>query len=300
MNKEQKLLKINKMDQYKKPVEDVVFKVYNTREDAEKKDGLSISSASSNDKGEVVFDVSSFGKKFYIKEVSAPSGYKINETEIIPICKDNGIKQLIDDDSVEIVSVKERPIDGFLYQDPRNTAWSGYFYIPKDFTPQKLGTRIIGINRQEKYVIQRIIVNPEGSYIDNSIIKIIPHDKMLLNSGYTNDNLFLAEDYQIFDFQAPFIESEIEGTKCKNIEDITKNVKTKRYMSNSYKEKSYLDIHLPSINNPIAIDIKIPYKEENDAVGLEVFWNEGKNTTNLSEMIWKVDYYSKVKEIITK
>lgn len=114
MSKDQKHLKIQKMDQNGKPIKGVVFKVYDTKEDAKKEyetdseyvsDGswghwkevvkdLAIDSATTNERGEATFDLLFLNYNFYLKEVEAPDDYEIKKDEIIHIYRDNGVRFL--------------------------------------------------------------------------------------------------------------------------------------------------------------------------------------------------------------
>ena len=241
-------------------------------------------------------------KNYVLEEVEPPAGYKpINKkwvlriengkTKIYTYSKSdtNVVKSILGEDGTHWINVKERPTAGWSSYDNRLTGWTA-----NSSEARYLGTRIVAINKDKNYVIQRYVINPEARKIANTTA-IIHREK----PEYPNMDWYKDEEYKVFTLDpkedgntsgkvtglisdlrlADFKETDITSSVTKSVDD-------------SHFGESRLKLELPATTKPIVIDVKIPYKDINGGVGTGMDWYEGGQT------YWKSDYYERVSDIV--
>ena len=240
------------------------------------------------------------GQQYILKETKQPQGYKPIDTKWVLEVKDGKtkvynyvasaesteLKSFLAEDNVNWVDVKNRHTDGWSTYDNRWTGWTG-----NSQTAQYMGTRIIAINKTEKYAIQRYVINPEARNLGQttaSIHRQVPRDP---NMTWYNGNA----EYKVFELDKP-VTGLISDLRLANYttEDITDDVKkTAKTEDGRYGEPKRLNLTLPATSKPIVIDVKVPYISETGGVGTGMDW-----VVNNSNIYWKSDYYESVQDIV--
>lgn len=242
------------------------------------------------------------GQQYILKETKQPQGYKPidkkwvlrvdgGKTKIYTYSKSDGkeIKSILGEEGTHWVNVKERPTKGWLSYDNRLTGWTA-----NSTDAKYMGTRIVAINKEKNYVIQRYVINPEARKIGDTTA-IIHREK----PEYPNMDWYNNEEYKVFTLDpkeggntsgkvtglisdlrlADYKETDITSSVTKSVDD-------------THFGESRLKLELPATTKPIVIDVKIPYKNINGGVGTGMDWNEGGQT------YWKSDYYERVSDIV--
>lgn len=244
-------------------------------------------------------------KNYVLEEVEPPKGYnKLNKKWVLRV--ENGkvkiynysenaeggqqVQSILGKDGVEWVDVKNRNTSGWSNYDNRWTGWAG-----NNQNAQFLGTRIVGINKKDNYVIQRYVINPEARNIADKTIASI-HRQALNdpNMDWFNENNFdKNNDIKIFKLDKP-VKGLISDIRLANYkaEDISASV-TKTPEAGRVGEPNRLKLGIPATDKPIVIDIKVPYKDENGGVGTGLDWING------NQIYWKADFYERVSTIKT-
>ena len=241
---------------------------------------------------------------YLIEETEAPIGYnKLNKKWVLVIDKDGnkkvynhresggtttGLNSILEKSDVYWVDVAGRDLTGWNIYDNRFTGWTG-----NSPTPFKMGTRIVGINTKEKYVIQRYVINPEAANIAGTTATIHREKPEYPNMTWYDGNAIAGTDYQVFKLNKPVtgVISDIRLAEY-GATDITNSVKgSVKAVPGKYGEPDRLSIDLPATDKPLVIDVKVPYKEESGGVGTGMDWTENGTT------YWKSDYYEKVSTI---
>ena len=242
-------------------------------------------------------------KNYVLEEVEPPRGYnKLNKKWVLRV--ENGktkiynysenaeggqqVQSILGEAGVEWVDVKNRNTAGWSNYDNRWTGWAG-----NNQNAQFLGTRIVGINREANYVIQRYVINPEARNIADKTIASI-HRQALNdpNMDWFNENNFdKNNDIKIFKLDKP-VKGLISDIRLANYkaEDISASV-TKTPEAGRVGEPNRLKLGIPATDKPIVIDIKVPYKDENGGVGTGMDWING------NQIYWKADFYERVYDI---
>ena len=239
---------------------------------------------------------------YIIEEIEAPVGYnKTNKKWVLVIDKDGNKKvynyvkpeesgstedkldTLYYKDGTNWVDVKGRNTNGWPNYDNRWTGWAG-----NSKTAQYLGTRIVAINKDKNYVIQRYVINPEARNLGQttaSIHRQVPKDP---NMEWYNG----SAKYKVYKLDAP-VAGYISDLRLQdyNAEDITNQI-TSGSEKGKFGEPDRLKLNLPATSSPIVIDVKVPYKEETGGVGTGMDW-----VVNNSNIYWKADYYERVTDI---
>ena len=244
------------------------------------------------------------GKRYILEESEAPIGYKkLDKKWVLVVGKDSvevydyidGPKgntnpevnvSLLGEKGTRWVDVANRNFSNWTIYDHR---WSGYAGGSRN--PFKLGTRIIGINREKKYVIQRYVINPEGESVGPSRLEIHKELPEYTNSKWYDGN----EVYKIFKLDKRVTEN-VEDIKLKNYTlTILDNIKAQKYIKPNNKNDSRMLINLPPTDKPIIIDVKVPYDDERGGIGTGMDYYENYNPTNgSSKVYWKADHYESV------
>ena len=247
----------------------------------------------SNQNGLVEFD--SLGEGTYlIEETKAPAGYnKLNKKWVLVVDKDGNKKvynyrensdtsstldSILEKEGVNWVDVAGRSLDGWNLYDNRYTGWTG-----NNVNPFKLGTRIVGINRDEKYIIQRYVINPEASKIGATTATIHRELPEYPNMDWYNGD----EVYQVFKLNKPVtgVISDIRLAEY-GATEITKQVR-KDVDNSRFGQPQRLKLTFPETDKPLVVDVKVPYKEETGGVGTGMDFTENGTT------YWKSDYYER-------
>ena len=153
-----------------------------------------------------------------------------------------------------------------------------------------MGTRIVGINTSEKYVIQRYVLNPGANSIDSTTGTIHREKTEYQNMDWYNGNAKAGTDYQVFKLDKA-VTGEISDIRLAEYGavDITDSVKgSAKKVPGRYGEPDRLSLDFPATDKPIVVDIKIPYKDSTGGVGTGIDWVENGVT------YWKSDYYERV------
>ena len=241
-------------------------------------------------------------KDYVLEEVEPPAGYKPldkkwvirienGKTKIYTYSKSDGkkVKSILGEAGTNWINVKERPTTGWSSYDNRLTGWTA-----NSTDARYMGTRIVAINKEKNYVIQRYVINPEARQIANATA-IIHREK----PEYPNMDWYNNEEVKVFTLDPKeggntsgkvtgFI-SDLRLADFKET-DITSSVR--KSVDDSHYGESRLKLDLPASNKPIVIDVKIPYKDINGGVGTGMDWYEGGQT------YWKSDFYESVSDIL--
>lgn len=287
--------RVYKKDSDGKPLKGAKFVIKN-------KDGTEvIKSGESNNNGVVEFEGLTPGT-YIIEESEAPTGYnKLGKKWVLVIDKDGNKKvynyrgssetttklnSILEKEGVNWVDVAGRSLDGWNLYDNRYTGWTG-----NNVVPFKMGTRIVGINRDKKYVIQRYVINPEAANIGATTATIHREKPEYPNMTWYDGNANAGTDYQVFKLNKPVtgVISDIRLAEY-GATEITSGV-TKGVDNTHFGQPQRLKLELPATNMPLVIDVKIPYKEESGGVGTGMDWTENGTT------YWKSDYYERASVI---
>ena len=248
-------------------------------------------------------------KNYVLEEVEPPTGYNpLNKKWVLRV-EDGKVKvynysestegqevekSLLGEDGTEWVDVKGRNTSDWSNYDNRWTGW-----VANSQDAEHLGTRIIAINKEKKYIVQRYIINPEARQtvgVDAVTQATIHREK----PEYPNMDWYNGEEIKIFTL-GPKEGGNTDGKVTGLISDlrladytvteITNEVK--KSTDTSHHGETRLKLNLPATNKPIVVDVKVPYKDENGGVGTGMDWREGDIT------YWKSDYYERVSDIKT-
>ena len=251
----------------------------------------------SDEKGVVNFKADLTEGTYIIEETLAPDGYKkLDKKWVLVIDKKgnkkvynyreqtgqtNTLNSILEKDGVNWVDVAGRSLDGWNLYDNRRTGWTGNYP-----TPFKMGTRIVAINRTEKYVIQRYVLNPEGANIAATTATIHREKPEYPNMDWFNGNAQANTDYQVFELDKP-VTGQIYDIRLAeyNPTNITNSVTVSKDESHYGETRMKLD--LPAMTKPVVIDIKVPYTSETGGVGTGMDWTQG------GTIYWKSDFYEK-------
>lgn len=262
----------------------------------------------SNDKGIVHFNRDLEKGIYILEESKTPQGYKPLGKKWVVEVDDKGKAKVYDyiegpanptdptvnasllgdDKGTQWVDVAGRSTEGWNLYDNRVTGYVGNMPVP-----YKMGTRIIGINRDKKYVIQRYVINPEAANLRNPSTAIIHREK----PEFDNMTWYAGtEAIRAFKLDKA-ITGTVEDIRLENyqLEEITDEINETRrplqYSGGQYR----MVLTIPATDKPIVIDVKVPYKSELGGVGT------GMDLTIPGEQpYWKGDYYRTVERIKEK
>ncbi|MBS5971744.1 MAG: fibrinogen-binding adhesin SdrG C-terminal domain-containing protein [Finegoldia magna] len=253
----------------------------------------------SNENGVVEFKGLTQGT-YIIEESEAPNGYKKLDKKWVLVIDAEGNKKvynyrdksdqtkigsILEQENVNWVNVAGRRLDGWNLYDNRRADWAGNYP-----TPFKLGTRIVGINTKDKYVIQRYVLNPEAESIGRTTGTIHREKIEYPNMDWYNGNAKAGTDYQVYKLDkavtGPIADIRLADYKAENITSLVEGSAKK--VPGRYKEPDRLSLEFPETDKPIVVDVKVPYKEATGGVGTGMDWVENGTT------YWKSDYYERV------
>lgn len=299
-----KPFRVYKKDGKGQPLPGAKFKI----SDPENKDPNFPIYATSDKNGIVEFNGTPQPNKNYVlEEVEPPKGYNpLNKKWVLRV-ENNTVKiynysesaeggqqvqSILGAKGVDWVDVKNRDTSNWSNYDNRWTGWAG-----NNENAKFLGTRIVAINKDENYVIQRYVINPEARNIaDKTTASIHRQSTRDPNMDWFDMNKFdKNNDIKVFKLDKPVtgLISDIRLANY-NAEDITSQVtSTASQEAGRYGEPNRLKLNIPATDKPIVIDIKVPYKNVNGGVGTGMDWVNG------SSIYWKADYYETVSDIKT-
>lgn len=279
------------------------------------KDNKTVKKVKSDPNGAVSFEKLSKGT-YILEETNPPAGFKkLDKKWVVEVGDDNkakvyeykdpdatkppekentdATKSLFGKDGTKWVDVAHRPLTGWSLDDNR---WGGY--TGNNHQPYKMGTRILGINKGQKYVIQRYVINPEGGTMNlNSAVihrEKPQYNNMTWYAGNEEIKAFIldkpvtgyVEDIRLQDF----------GLTELNIDGLNPDIKkgTVQYSGNQNRlSLQFTDNGKTKIgNHPIVIDVKVPYGSPNAGVGT------GMDLYADGTVYWKSDYYESVSYIV--
>ncbi|MFR9297341.1 MAG: SpaA isopeptide-forming pilin-related protein, partial [Aedoeadaptatus pacaensis] len=182
------------------------------------------------------------------------------------------------------VDVAHRPLTGWDLYDNR---WQGWVGNSPD--PYKMGTRIIGINKKDKYVIQRYILNPEGYNLKEAKVEIHREKPNDQNMTWFKGN----EEFKVYKLTKKPVTVNVEDFRLADYgaTEITQpDFTTGATPKDGEPDRKSFDFK--NITGPIVIDVKVPYDDESGGVGTGMdLWIDGK-------VYWKSDYYERVSDIV--
>ncbi len=294
-----KKFRVYKKDGDGKPLAGAKFKI----SDPEGKDQNIPIYATSDQNGVVEFTGKPQENKDYVlEEVEPPAGYKPlykkwvirienGKTKIYTYSKSDGkkVKSILGEAGTNWINVKERPTTGWSNYDNRLTGWTA-----NSTDARYMGTRIVAINKEKNYVIQRYVINPEARQIANTTA-IIHREK----PEYPNMDWYNNEEVKVFTLDPKEggntngkVTGLISDLRLADFNEIDITSSVTKSVDTSHFGESRLKLDLPATTKPIVIDVKIPYKDINGGVGTGMDWYEGGQT------YWKSDYYESVSDIV--
>lgn len=236
---------------------------------------------------------------YIIEETKAPTGYKKLDKRWVLVIDSEGKKKvynyreqsdqkigsILEQKNINWVNVAGRSLDGWNLYDNRRADWTGNYP-----TPFKLGTRIVGINTKDDYVIQRYVLNPEAVSIGKTTATIHREKIEYQNMDWYKGNAKAGTDYQVYKLDkavtGPIADIRLADYKAGNITSFVEG--SARKVAGKYGEPDRLSLDFPATDKPIVVDIKVPYKDITGGVGTGMDWVENGTT------YWKSDYYERV------
>ncbi|WP_296127813.1 SpaA isopeptide-forming pilin-related protein [uncultured Anaerococcus sp.] len=290
--------KVYKKDNENVPLQGAKFKITTT-------DGKQVITTGESDKNGIVsFDKKLENGTYLLEEEAAPAGFKkLDKKWVIEISNNKARvynyikgpetgtdpkvnKSILGVEGTKWVNVSKRPTDGWNLGDNRQSGYYNNYPIPF-----KLGTRIVGKNTKDpnnKYVIQRYVINPEADSLTLNNASIHREKPWFTNMDWYAGN----GSYKIFELDKA-VDGNVEDIRLENysLTDITSQIKTEKKVI-SGDNRLYLDFKDRQITKPIVIDVKIPYTSEDGGVGtgMDLQTNKG--------LFWKSDYYRRADRIV--
>ncbi|WP_297688288.1 SpaA isopeptide-forming pilin-related protein [uncultured Anaerococcus sp.] len=290
--------KVYKKDDENVPLQGAKFKITTT-------DGKQVITTGESDKNGIVsFDKKLENGTYLLEEEAAPAGFKkLDKKWVIEISNNKARvynyikgpetgtdpkvnKSILGVEGTKWVNVSKRPTDGWNLGDNRQSGYYNNYPIPF-----KLGTRIVGKNTKDpnnKYVIQRYVINPEADSLTLNNASIHREKPWFTNMDWYAGN----GSYKIFELDKA-VDGNVEDIRLENysLTDITSQIKTEKKVI-SGDNRLYLDFKDRQITKPIVIDVKIPYTSEDGGVGtgMDLQTNKG--------LFWKSDYYRRADRIV--
>ena len=290
--------KVYKKDENGRPLTNVQFKMTGPKKGSD--DNGPTTTVVSDGNGIINFNQLIDGD-YILEEAAAPEGYQKLDKKWLVRVKDgkvkvygyvpgtlqaNNIDTLVKGTDTRWVDVGKRDVTEFSgINDQR---WSGYTGGWQK--PYRLGTRIIAINRTDKYVIQRYVLNPEGRDLPDAKVEIHREKPDYTNMDWYNGGAFSGEAVKAY---------TLNKAVTDNVEDIrlaqygAQEVNPTKSVATKTGEPQRMKLEFGRITTPIVIDVKIPYKDENGGVGTGADYTLGNG-----ESYWKSDYYQRVATIV--
>lgn len=285
---------VYKKDGDNRPLEGADFKL------TKKGETTTFATGSSNAQGIVSFNKDLTQGTYILEETKAPTGYKkldkkwvvevdaTNKVKVYNYVEPSGTtdpdvnKSILGEKGTKWVNVAKRPLDGWILGDNRQTGYYNNYPVP-----YKLGTRIVAKNTDQKYVIQRYVINPEADTVTLKNASIHREKPQFTNMDWYAGNGV----YKIFELDKA-VEGKVEDIRLENyglteIKDVKASSQTI-----SGQPRLYLDFNNRKITKPIVIDVKVPYTSEDGGVGT------GMDLKTDKGLYWKSDYYDRANQIV--
>lgn len=261
-----------------------------------KTDGTVVDTYSSDSNGVVEIKNLTKGETYLLKESQAPAGYQsLGQQWVLVVGQDGKVKvydyagqgggttidNLIEKPNTYWVNIADRDRTGWSGFDDRNT---GYFGLSK--LPNKIGSRIVAVNKDAGYVIQRYVINPESKPVSNVSLVIGKANAVAGNMDWYN-----GEDIKVYE-----LEKAVTGA--------VENIRLAQYgaapLTNFTQEKTdsnELKLTFGDASKPIVVDVKVPYKDVNGGVGTVGYYvvTEENGSTSFYP---KTDYYESISGIV--
>ncbi len=285
---------VYKKDGDNRPLEGAEFKL------TKKGQTDAFATGTSNAQGIVSFNKDLTQGTYILEETKAPTGYtKLNKKWVVEVDADNKVKvynyvepsgttdpdvnkSILGEEGTKWVNVAKRPLDGWILGDNRQTGYYNNYPVP-----YKLGTRIVAKNTDQKYVIQRYVINPEADSITLNNASIHREKPQFTNMDWYAGNGV----YKIFELDKA-VEGKVEDIRLENY-GLTEIKDVKASSQNiSGQPRLYLDFNNRQITKPIIIDVKVPYTSEDGGVGT------GMDLQTDKGLYWKSDYYDRANQIV--
>ncbi|MDU5960396.1 MAG: SpaA isopeptide-forming pilin-related protein [Finegoldia magna] len=285
---------VYKKDGDNRPLEGADFKL------TKKGETDAFATGTSNAQGVVSFDKDLNQGTYILEETKAPTGYKkLDKKWVVEVDATNNVKvynyvepsgttdpdvnkSILGEKGTKWVNVAKRPLDGWILGDNRQTGYYNNYPVP-----YKLGTRIVAKNTDQKYVIQRYVINPEADTVTLKNASIHREKPQFTNMDWYAGNGV----YKIFELDKA-VEGKVEDIRLENyglteIKDVKASSQTI-----SGQPRLYLDFNNRKITKPIVIDVKVPYTSEDGGVGT------GMDLKTDKGLYWKSDYYDRANQIV--
>lgn len=290
--------KVYKKDHENQPLAGAEFKI------TKAEDGTQVATGTSDKNGTVSFNGALPKGTYILEETKAPAGYKNLDKKWVIEVDDNGKakiynyiegpkdgtdqdvnKSIFGEAGTKWVNVAKRPLEGWVLGDNRQTGYYNNWPVP-----YRLGTRIVAKNTNQKYVIQRYVINPEADSLTLNEATI--HRE---RPSFTNMEWYKGDEtFKIFELDKA-VDGNVEDIRLENykIKDITNEINASSEQTVlDQPNRLKLDFNNRQITKPIVIDVKIPYKAEEAGVGT------GMDLQTSKGMFWKSDYYDRANQIV--
>ena len=243
---------------------------------------------------------------YILEETDPPTGYKKLDKKWVLVVGNNKVKvydyiegpkeETNDDANKSLLKEKGTHWVDMSKRSPAkfngltDERWKGY--VNNSPIPYKLGTRIIGINKTaaQPYVVQRFVINPEAKNMGPSKVQIHRQPLWINNSDWYQGN----EAYKVFELDKAVTEN-VEDIKLEHYIAKELNLTAKK-VTKQGETPERMEFDLPETDKPIIIDVKVPYKNESEGVGLGIDYWENVGTYN-EKVYWKPDFYESVADI---
>ncbi|EEI81895.1 SpaA isopeptide-forming pilin-related protein, partial [Anaerococcus tetradius] len=285
--------------------------------------------------GEVKFENVGDGE-YYLEETNPPASYKkLNDKWKLIVAKEDGKTKVkiykvtgkknqagITNfgllDGMENVDVYSRATSDWKNDDNRRTDYHG-----KSRTPNKLGAKIVGIDRRKREFVTRFVINPEANplttYLAASIYRERPgHNNM---TWYDGNGSLDKSVIRIYSLDKPVTGSvHLAEVNANTAHDISKQFYSRKLVNVKAGEPPRLKISLldsdekekaarqgklkpedekvlaGKINElsgkPIIVEVRTSYSEEYGEIGL------GMDLEMEGQIYWKSDYYERADGVV--
>lgn len=262
-----------------------------------KTDGTVVGKYSSDANGVVEIKNLTKGETYLLKESQAPDGYQsLDQQWVLVVGQDGKVKvydyagqdggtaidNLIEKQNTYWVNIADRDRTGWSGFDDRNT---GYFGLSK--LPNKIGSRIVAVNKDAGYVIQRYVINPESKPVSNVSLVIGKAYAVAGNMDWYKG----TEDIKVY---------ELENAVTGPVESIRLAQYGATTLTNFTKEKTdsnELKLTFGDASKPIVVDVKVFYKDVNGGVGTVGYYVVTEEN-GFTSTYPKTDYYESISGIV--
>lgn len=285
--------------------------------------------------GEVKFENVGEGE-YYLEETNPPAGYKkLKDKWKLIVGKEDGKTKVkiykvtgkknqagITNfgllDGMENVDVYSRATSDWKNDDNRRTDYHG-----KSRTPNKLGAKIVGIDRRKREFVTRFVINPEANplttylaasiyrerpghnnmtwydgngSLDKSVIRIYSLDKPVTGSVHlaeVNANTATDVSDQFYSRKLVNVKAgEPDRLKISLLDSDEKEKAARQGKLKSDDEKALAEKIKNLSGKPIIVEVRTSYSEEYGEIGL------GMDLEMEGQIYWKSDYYERADGVV--